>query len=62
MAELPDLSTDSHKGDIEKAVKMLEGIVRLRYCYGPHAQETSAYPWSASRSPGWKCSRSTTSA
>ncbi len=27
MAELPDLSTDSHKGDIEKAVKMLKGIV-----------------------------------
>ena len=27
MAELPDLSTDSHKGDIEWAVKMLEGIV-----------------------------------
>ena len=27
MERLPDLSTDSHKGDIEKAVKMLEGIV-----------------------------------
>jgi thioglycine synthase len=24
--DLPDLSTDSHKGDIEKAVKMLKGI------------------------------------
>lgn len=27
MGELPDLSTDSHKGDIEKAVKLLKGIV-----------------------------------
>jgi len=27
LAELPDLSTDSHKGDIEKAVKMLKGCV-----------------------------------
>jgi ribosomal protein S12 methylthiotransferase accessory factor len=27
MNELPDLSTDSHKGDIEKAVKMLKGVV-----------------------------------
>lgn len=26
MGELPDLSTDSHKGDIEKAVRMLKGI------------------------------------
>jgi ribosomal protein S12 methylthiotransferase accessory factor len=26
MNELPDLSTDSHKGDIEKAVKMLKGV------------------------------------
>jgi ribosomal protein S12 methylthiotransferase accessory factor len=26
MKELPDLSTDSHKGDIEKAVKMLKGV------------------------------------
>jgi len=27
LKDLPDLSTDSHKGDIEKAVKMLKGIV-----------------------------------
>lgn len=27
MKELPDLSTDSHKGDIEKSVKMLKGSV-----------------------------------
>ncbi len=27
LEELPDLSTDSHKGDIEKAIKMLKGIV-----------------------------------
>jgi ribosomal protein S12 methylthiotransferase accessory factor len=27
LKDLPDLSTDSHKGDIEKAVKMLGGIV-----------------------------------
>lgn len=27
LKELPDLSTDSHKGDIEKAVKMLKGCV-----------------------------------
>ncbi len=27
LKDLPDLSTDSHKGDIERAVKMLEGIV-----------------------------------
>ncbi|HTY89733.1 MAG TPA: YcaO-related McrA-glycine thioamidation protein [Methanocella sp.] len=27
LKELPDLSTDSHKGDIEKAVKMLKGSV-----------------------------------
>jgi ribosomal protein S12 methylthiotransferase accessory factor len=27
MGDLPDLSTDSHKGDIEKAVGMLKGIV-----------------------------------
>ncbi len=27
LADLPDLSTDSHKGDIEKAVKMLKGVV-----------------------------------
>lgn len=26
MSDLPDLSTDSHKGDIEKAVKLLKGI------------------------------------
>ncbi len=27
LGELPDLSTDSHKGDIEKAIRMLKGIV-----------------------------------
>ena len=27
MGDLPDLSTDSHKGDIEKAIGMLKGIV-----------------------------------
>jgi ribosomal protein S12 methylthiotransferase accessory factor len=27
LTDLPDLSTDSHKGDIEEAVRMLEGIV-----------------------------------
>ncbi|HTX44350.1 MAG TPA: YcaO-like family protein, partial [Methanocella sp.] len=27
LKELPDISTDSHKGDIEKSIKMLEGCV-----------------------------------